>query len=158
MAFDVVIGLGNPVLSDDGVGLAVVRHLRQQLGDLRTVSLAEVHCGGMELMEAMIGYERAFVVDAMTAGATAGTIRELTVDRMDSTRNAYSSHNGSVATALDFGRLAGAQLPKQIFVWGVEALDVATFGERLTPPVSAAVPIVASAILQRLLPGLRGTA
>jgi hydrogenase maturation protease len=155
MVADVVIGLGNPVLTDDGVGLAVVRRLRTIAG-LRAVALVELYCGGLALMEGMVGYDRVFLVDAMTTGATPGTIRELTFEQVAVTHNAYSSHNGSLATAFELGRLCGARLPRQIRVWGVEAQDVHTFGEQLTLPVRAAVPIVASAILQHLLPRAGG--
>lgn len=156
MASTVVIGLGNSVVSDDGVGSAVVRHIRRELGGSLLVSLVELQCGGIELMEAMIGYERAFVIDAMTSGAPPGTVRQLAIDQVGATRNAYSTHHGSLATALELGRIAGVRLPSQVFIWGVEAGDLVNFSEQLTPPVRAAVPIAAAAILEQLLPNTEG--
>ena len=60
-----VIGLGNPIVSDDGVGLRVVQRLKTILADRDDVDVREDYRGGLQLMERMIGYERAIVVDAI---------------------------------------------------------------------------------------------
>ena len=68
-----VIGLGNPLVSDDSVGLRVVKHLQPGLARCDRMSkLAEDYWGGLRLMERMIGYDRAIVVDAICTGAAAG--------------------------------------------------------------------------------------
>jgi hydrogenase maturation protease len=153
MTSSIVIGIGNPVIADDAVGIETVRHLRQQMGEQSAFSITELYTGGMELMEAMIGYDRAFVVDAMVVGNLPGTIHRLGVDQLADARNTSTTHNGSLASALELGRATGIKLPSEVRIWGVEAGDVSTFCEELTPEVRAAVPIVAQEILRELLSG-----
>jgi hydrogenase maturation protease len=121
------------------------------------VKVAEVYNGGLELMEAMAGYDRAFVVDAIVAGGRPGTIYRLGIDDVANTRNTSTSHNGSLSEAMELGRLAGVKLPQFIAVWAVEAGDVTTFREGLTPEVEAAVPVVAGEIMNELFPNQRSS-
>lgn len=142
-----IIGLGNPLLRDDGVGLRVVAGLR----DRRLppgVELAEDTHGGLRLMERMIDYDRAVVVDALTSGAAPGTIRRLAIDGRP-TRHSASSHDVDLPTALAVGRKSGAHLPADddVILIGIEAEDVETFGETMTPAVEAAVPAAVEAVL-----------
>jgi len=150
MVPSIVIGVGNPVITDDAVGIEAVRLLRQQLAGQTGVTLAETYTGGLELMEAMAGYERAFVVDAMVSGHKPGTIHRLRVDQLAGSRNTSTTHNGTLSAALELGRATGVRLPSEVRIWAVEAGDISTFGEELTPEVRAAVPIVAGEILKEL--------
>jgi hydrogenase maturation protease len=151
MARSIVIGVGNPVIADDAVGIEAVRLLRQQLAGMSGFTVAEVYNGGLELMEAMAGFDRAFVVDAMVAGHKPGTIHRLGVDQLADTRNTSTTHNGSLSAALELGRATGVNLPSDVRIWAVEAGDVTTFCEALTPDVRAAVPVVAAEIMHELL-------
>ena len=60
-----IIGLGNPIVSDDSVGLRVADQLKTLLADRPDVDVAEDCWGGLRLMERMIGYDRAIVIDAI---------------------------------------------------------------------------------------------
>ena len=135
-----VIGLGNPLISDDSVGLRVVDRLRSLLAGRHNVDVVEDYWGGLRLMERMIGYDSAIVIDAICTGATPGTIHHLTVD-MVATQKSASAHDVNLPTALEFGRQAGASLPSDdnIRLLGVEAEDVTNFNDRCTPSVAAAI-------------------
>ena len=147
----IVIGVGNPVIADDALGLAAVRCVGRQLGGQSGITVAEVYNGGLELMEAMAGYDCAFVVDAIVSGGRPGTIYRLGIEDVATTRNTSTTHNGSLSAALELGRISGIKLPSLIRFWAVEAEDVTTFGEGLTPEVEASVPVVAREILSALL-------
>ena len=151
MTNTIVIGVGNPVIADDALGLITVRSVEQQLGGRKGISVTEVYNGGLELMEAMAGYDRAFVVDAIVSGERPGTIHRLGIDDVASTRNTSTTHNGSLSAALELGRLSGVKLPSLIRFWAVEAEDVTTFTEGLTPEVAASVPVVVKEIVSELL-------
>ena len=64
-----IIGLGNPLVTDDSVGLRVVEELRPLLADRPDVEVSEDYWGGLRLMERMIGFDRAIVIDAIQTGA-----------------------------------------------------------------------------------------
>lgn len=158
---NVVIGLGNPILTDDSVGMHVARCLRAQLdgqGELPSTAIIEAHTGGLDLMEVMVGYDRAIIVDAMVTGVCPpGSVRIFADGpALLCTRNAHSTHNASLEVALEAGRDLGLQLPEKIIVIGVEAGDVETFGQGLTAPVAASVSHVVGTILREL--GLNGLA
>jgi len=150
MSTAIVIGVGNPVLADDAVGLVVARCVQNQLGSRSEVAVAEVYNGGLELMEAMAGYDRAYVIDAIVRGGRPGTIYRLGFDEVAATRNSSTTHNGSLSAAMELGRLSGVKLPGEVRVWAVEAGDVTTFCERLTTEAEAAVPVVAREIVSEL--------
>ncbi|RMF95488.1 MAG: hydrogenase maturation protease [Planctomycetota bacterium] len=136
-----VLGLGNPILSDDSVGLRVVDRLRSVLADQPHIEVDEDHWGGLRLMEHLAGYDRAVIVDAMQLGHPPGTIIELTPDGLP-TQRSCSSHDVTFATALELGRKLNIHLPPDEFISlvGIEADDILTFGESCTPAVEAAIP------------------
>lgn len=146
-----VLGLGNPILSDDAIGLHVARALRPLFEGHPMVDVGEDTWGGLRLMERLEGYDRAIVIDAMCSGAPPGTIRLLSPDDVP-TQHSTSLHDISLPVALELGRRAGAPVPgsADITLVGIEAIDVLSFGEELSPSVEAAVP-KAVEIVQALL-------
>ena len=142
-----VLGLGNPVLADDGVGWHVVRALRARHGSEPDVHVEACCRGGLALMERMVGYDRVVVIDAMRTGAPPGTLRALAVGDLP-TQHSASAHDVSLATALAVGRAAGASLPPdpRIRLLGIEADDTETFSESCTPAVAAAVERAVEAV------------
>jgi hydrogenase maturation protease len=146
-----VLGLGNPILSDDSIGLRVVQELRVRLGDKPDIEVGEDYWGGLRLMERMIGFDRAIIIDAIRTDAEPGTIHLLSPNDIPTQRSA-SAHDVNLPTALELGRQAGAQLPppNEILIVGVEAADVQTFDEALTPEVETALPQAVEAVLSAL--------
>jgi hydrogenase maturation protease len=142
-----VLGLGNPILRDDGVGLRVAQALRLVLANVPGIEVDENTWGGLRLMERLVGYDRVIVVDAMCTGAPAGTVRLLSPDDMP-TRRSASPHDTSLPVALELGRRVGLSVPESadITLVGIEALDVDNLGEDLTPEVEAAIPVAVRAI------------
>ncbi|MCL8206455.1 MAG: hydrogenase maturation protease [Actinomycetia bacterium] len=157
MARVVLIGLGNPILSDDGVGLAVVREARRHLEGL-PVEVVEASVGGLGLLDLLAGHERAVLVDAVLTGrAEPGEVLELDAGFLEDTSHlgtAGVSHQVDLATAWQLGRRLGLPLPGRLRIFGVEAADVKTFSESLTPAVRArlgeAVEAVVAAVREEL--------
>ena len=148
----IIIGLGNPILSDDSVGIKISRELRTRLIGYDGVDVAEAYAGGIRLMDVMIGYEKAIIVDAMVTGdSLPGTVRSIPLSDLVSTRNIVSTHDTNLSTALEMGKMLGLHLPSEIEIWGVEALDVENFSEDLTEDVAKTVPI----LVQKIVEGLR---
>lgn len=147
----IVVGLGNSLLSDDGVGLQVAARLRPTLPAQSGVTVIELAAGGLRLMEALVGHQRAIIVDAMVSGTRPpGSVALLTLESPEGTRNLFCAHDGDLATALAFGRDLGLKLPDQIEIIGIEAQEVEIFSETLTDRVAAAVPVALSLLRERL--------
>lgn len=147
----IIIGIGNPLLTDDGVGLAVARRLEDALRGREAVTVACLSAGGLRLVEAMAGHDRAILIDAIvTSSGKPGAVYRLTPRDLGRTHNVPSTHDGSLPAAIELARLAGLKIPADIRIWAVEAGDVATFSESLTPAVAQAVPRVVQTVLQHL--------
>ena len=146
-----VLGLGNPLVSDDSIGLRVAEALKPMLAGRPDVEVSEDYWGGLRLMERMIGFDWAIIIDAMQSGAPPGTVHRLTPDSISTQRSA-SAHDVNLPTALEFGRLSGVALPnnENILLVGVEADDVLTFNEKCTPAVEASIPLAVGAVMEIL--------
>ena len=109
----IIIGVGNPVLSDDSVGILAARKLKSRLKGRADVEIREFCAGGIRLMEIMQGYERAIIVDAIvTAGGKPGSVYRLNPSDLLQTRNTCSTHDGSLQEAFTLGRTVGLKLPE----------------------------------------------
>jgi hydrogenase maturation protease len=154
-----VVGLGNPLLADDGVGWRVAQALiARLLADpalaadpaFADVEVDHLAVGGLALMERLVGYRRAVLVDAMVTGEhPPGTVRRFAIADIPAHEATHldSAHDASLATALAAGRSLGADLPTEIAIVAVEAVRVDEFGEQLTPEVEAAIPVALDAVL-----------
>ena len=143
----VIIGVGNPVLTDDGVGIHVAERLRKVLPAESGVTVRTAFAGGMRLMDAMLGFDRAIIVDALGTGENPpGTVVRLGTQDLHRARNAAPAHDLDLPVALDFATRAGVKVPSEIEAWGVEIDDATTVGKDLTPAVRAAMPHVVGEI------------
>lgn len=152
----IVIGLGNPILGDDGVGWRVVEAVQQAYGrraPAPPVEFEYLSVGGLTLMEHLIGYEKAVLVDAINSGEfPQGAVATFPLDELPNRAAGHltSAHDTTLHNALDVGRRMGASLPEQVLVVAVEAQFVYDFSEQLSPPVAAAVPRAAETVLALL--------
>lgn len=146
-ATTLVVGLGNPILGDDGVGWRVAEAVKARLDD-PGVEVLCLSLGGLALMEHLAGYRRALIIDAMTTGTSAGTLHHMSALEMDefSVQHTASVHDLSLANALALGRELGLDLPEEIQVVGIEAAPEFEFGETLSPAVAAAIPAAVGAV------------
>lgn len=143
----VVIGMGNPMRRDDGIGHVALERLgRLPELDERQVELVALDGEATRLIAAWRGRRRAIVIDAGRAGAAPGTVHRLEagVDRLPGWTESPSSHTAGLAEAVALGDALGA-LPDQLIVLGVEAEDL-SMGEGLSPAVEAALPALVERI------------
>lgn len=155
-----VLGLGNPILTDDGVGVKVAEAVRAALPPASPIDVSEASVGGLRLMERIIGYDRVILIDALqnghyTSPATGpGTIRRLTLDQLRTispTQHSASAHDTSLVTALDMGRRMELPLPDEVIIYAIEVENIIDFSEEPTPAVAQSIPKVTAAVLAELL-------
>jgi len=145
-----ILGLGNPILSDDGVGLRVAGELKDRL-DQQEVTVMETSMAGLSLLDLLAGYDRAIIIDAIqTVEGKAGQIYRLDPEAFDVTRHIASPHDVDFANALELGNRLGLALPRQIIIFAIQVADVSTFSEECTPEVRRAIPVCVEIIIQEL--------
>jgi hydrogenase maturation protease len=151
-----VIGLGNPILGDDGVGWKVAEAMGPRLAAdpprAQAVEVDYAALGGLSLMERLVGYDRAVIVDAVVTRRPVGTVARYRLDDFPERggANLTAVHDASLQTALALGRQLGAHLPRDVVVVGIEAERLCDFSEALTPAVAAAVPQAVGAVWDAL--------
>lgn len=142
-----IVGLGNPILGDDGIGWRVAEAVKASL------PTAEVDClalGGLSLMERLIGYQKAIIVDAIqTQDGQIGQVYTLPLEALPdlSAGHTTAAHDTSLQAALSLGQAMGAQLPDEVMIVAIEANRVYDFGEELSPAVEASIPAAMQAVL-----------
>jgi hydrogenase maturation protease len=153
MKSTVVIGLGNPILSDDAVGVKVARLLKEELADVPGVEIKELYAGGMRVMDAIAGFDKAVIVDAMQTGLhRPGFIRLIHASELGVARNLASTHDTNLPTALALGTMLGLSMPHDVKVFGIEAQDVEHFSEALTGEVERSMPEAVRMIKKEVMP------
>lgn len=144
-----VLGLGNPLLGDDSVGLRVAALVRDRLAGRPDVDVAEEEAGGLRLMERLTGYDRAVLVDACVSGAVPGTIRRIGPDELPTQRTAIA-HGIDLPRALALGQSLGLPMPEVVRVVAIEAESVLEFRDSMTPAVADAVEPAVAAVLDEI--------
>ena len=151
-----VLGLGNPLLTDDAAGLAVAAELERLLAErpVAGVEVATSTRGGFELIDLLAGFDHAVIVDAITTDEPSpGRVHRLAPGQVAGSARLVGSHDLSLAAALELARALGVAIPATVTVIGVEAGDVTTFAESLTPAVAAAAVSLARELHESLLAG-----
>lgn len=144
-----VIGLGNPILGDDGVGWKVAEEVRKQLPCDLSVSVDCLSVGGISLMEHLIGYDRAILIDAFALEEPIGSILVLKLSDLPnySAFHTTNTHDTSLQNAIELGRSMGAPLPNEVDIVGIATHRIYDFGEELSPPVAEAVSFAARVVI-----------
>ena len=145
-----ILGLGNSLLSDDGVGLTIAAELKSRLNK-SDITVMETSVAGLSLLDLLVGYDRAIIIDAIqTLNGKPGQIYRLDPEAFDTTRRTISPHDVNFTTALEFGKKVGLPLPQEIVIFAIEVSDVSTFGEEYTPQVKRAIPTCVEMVLREL--------
>ena len=150
-----VIGLGNPILSDDAIGPRVVNDLRIQMSDPR-VDYRSCSAGGLEVLDLLQGYGSAVIIDGIrTRGGEPGTVYYFSLDELPATRHIANLHAVGLPTAIAMARHLGLPVPHPISVAAVEIVEDLVASESLTPALAERYDEIVDEIgawLERLLP------
>jgi hydrogenase maturation protease len=148
-----ILGLGNPILGDDGIGLRVIEELKKKL-DEQEITIEGASLAGLDLLEMLSGYDRVIIIDAIqTRDGTPGQIYRLEPEAFQATCHASTPHDVNFATALKLGQRLGIALPRKIDILAIEVADTSRFTEECTTEVMKAVPACISMIIEELNKG-----
>jgi hydrogenase maturation protease len=135
-----LLGLGNTLLSDDAVGIHVVRHIAAG-GVVPGVDVKEAEVAGFALLDLLEGYESAVVVDAIRLrDARPGEVVMLDGTGLEPSLHLVAGHQIDLPSALALGRELGRPVPSSVKIVGVQVQDDRTCSETCTPVVEAAIP------------------
>jgi hydrogenase maturation protease len=135
-----VLGLGNDVLTDDAIGLHIVRELQRQFAGHSSVHVRETTEMGLALLDFLTGYDAAILVDSIQTGRAApGCIHELDAASLKQLTG-RTPHFVGVGETLALGRQLSMPMPKEVRIFAIEVEDAFTLGTELTPALQRALP------------------
>ena len=135
-----IVGLGNPILCDDGVGIqaASIIAARNCFPD---VTVTETTRAGLDFIDLITGFDRVILIDAIvTDRGKPGDIYRLKLEDLQPTLHSAAPHDIDLSSAVMLGKKLGGAMPEEIVIYGIEVQDIYTFSETCTPEVSAAIP------------------
>jgi hydrogenase maturation protease len=135
-----ILGLGNTLISDDGVGIIVKRYLERKFQDVENVDFCESSWGGFRIIDLFQDYDYAIVVDAIkTETKPEGHIHRLKPADLLHTLRLTSYHDINFITALKLGESMSFKMPQDIDIFAIEIENNYTIAETLSSKIIQAV-------------------
>jgi hydrogenase maturation protease len=152
---NLVLGLGNDILTDDAVGLRVTRELEQRLRGVPGVEVLETSEMGLALLDFFTGRHKVVLVDSVHSGkALPGTIHEVAFDNPRWNPSCPSGprtpHFLGVNETLALGHQLGLEMPRVVRAFAVEVSDPFTLSAEMTPALESALPRIVEQVALRV--------
>ena len=146
----VVIGLGNRLLSDEGIGLVILEVLARQAAEFPNVDFLELGTGGMALLHVLAGRKTALILDCAHMGAAPGVMRRFTPDtvRDSGTSPHFSLHEGDLLNLIALSQRVD-ECPERIIIFGIQP-ETLNPGETVSPILQARLPEYLALITKEL--------
>jgi len=152
----IVLGVGNQILGDDGVGIHIINELKKQILS-PNITIDEAITGGMNLLELILGYDKAIIVDAVKTNiGENGEVKRIPLNNF-STMHSCNPHDVTLNEAIEMAKKMGEnRIPKEIIVIGVTMKEMpCEFGEKLSEKIAAAVPKAVNMTLKEIKEDLK---
>lgn len=141
--------MGNPILSDDGVGLVIAARLREMLPGVDVASNAMI---GVSLIDQIIGYDKIFVIDAMTMrDHQLGDLKKIYQEENCGTLHLFSSHGVNFFELMELGKLLGYDMPEVGGVYGIGINAEVAFGETLSIELNEKISTITNRIFEDIV-------
>ena len=144
-----IVGVGNILLKDEGIGVKVVKELEDKFSFPSDVVLIDGGTAGHHLINMISDFDVLIVVDAVQGGESPGTIYKFTFDQIPFEVNTHLSvHQVGVLEALNQVKLLGKE--QKITFIGIEPQDISPWGMELTLVVAEKIPKLITLVLEEL--------
>ena len=142
----VVIGLGNVLLSDEGIGVHIIRRLSQQQDRFSLVDFIEAGTGGMNLLHLIANRKKAVIIDCAKMGKRPGTMRRFNADEVQSVKklSQYSLHEADILKVINLSKQLD-ECPDEVVFFGIEPETIKP-GQTLSRTLSHKIDDYAAAI------------
>jgi hydrogenase maturation protease len=143
-----ILGIGNLLLKDEGVGVHVVKKLKE-MPLPENVEVLDGGTAGLDLVDFIEGRKKLIVIDAVNAGDKPGTIYRLTEENLDIKPKAITSfHEIDFLDALHMSEVMKSK-PEEIVVIGIEPKDMSN-GLELSPEIEERIPRIIEIVMKEL--------
>ena len=144
-----VMGVGNILLTDEGIGVRTVEALEALYEFPEGVDIVDGGTAGMELMETMANRDQVILIDAVNTGAAPGTLITLEDDEVPALfRSRISPHQLGISDLLGVMQLTG-ETPKHFTLFGAVPFSMDT-GTELSADMAPLLPELVTRVVARL--------
>ncbi|MDB4582308.1 hydrogenase maturation protease [Draconibacterium sp.] len=127
-----VLGIGNDILTDDGIGPKLCDFLKEVFHD-KPIEFEKLNVGGLEVLEFIQGYETVIFIDAIkTVNGQIGEVYLYTPDDFKETLHLSNLHDTNFITALGLGKSLDFNIPKNMHIIAIEIKEDMIFSEYFT--------------------------
>jgi hydrogenase maturation protease len=146
----VVIGLGNILLSDEGIGVHIIRQLSSRQDNFPNVDFIEAGAAGMNLLHLIANRKKAVIIDCAKMGEKPGTLRRFTADEVVSVKKLthFSLHEIDILQVLNLSKQLG-EYPDEVVFFGIEPESLNP-GQNLSKSLSAKIDLYTADICEEL--------
>lgn len=155
LAETIILGLGNPILSDDSIGLRVVDKIEEILSPINNVDFSKVASSGIEILDIISGYKRLILIDVIKTGMVEiGTLKKYDVLDFENSIHLSSPHQLNFPSVIEFAKKIGIPIPDVIDIFTIEVEDIYTISEECSPNIKNKIPEIAGEVIKQS--GLEG--
>lgn len=148
----IIVGIGNPILGDDGVGIHVLKEVQRKISDTKNVFFEEAMTGGMNLLDIITGFEKAILIDAVhLKNERNGSVKRMKLNQFR-TIHSCNPHDVSFIEAIQLAkRLGESRIPSIVVIAIVLSKIPMDFTDKLSDPIKEAIPKATKLVLQEVL-------
>ena len=146
----VVIGLGNLLLSDEGIGIHLIRKLSEHQDKFPSVEFIDAGTGGMNVLHLIANRKKAIIIDCVKMGKKPGAIKRFepadvqTVKKMTH----FSLHEADILRIINLSKQLG-EYPDQIVIFGIEPESL-ELGQNLSKTLTGKIDLYMNAVCKSL--------
>lgn len=141
-----ILGLGNPIVTDDGVGIEIAKKIGEEKPDLEVVETSEA---GLALLDYIAGCDKLVIIDSIkTEKGRPGDLYKIELGDLNATTDLSCSHGVDLASVFEVGEGLSCKMPQSVSIYAVEVKDNSTFGEGCTTEVRDRIPFIARQIVR----------
>lgn len=149
------MGIGNPILSDDSVGLRVVDKIEEILSPNYHIDFYKLALSGIALLDIISGYNHLILIDVIKTGKDeVGTLNKYEVSDFKDSIHLSSPHQLNFPTVIKLARKTGIPIPDKIDIFTIEVDNIYTISEECSPTIKKKIPEIAGEIIKQS--GLEG--
>lgn len=147
-----VLGIGNPILGDDGIGFHIAQELAKEIKD-ENIEVKDTSVNGLNLLELITGYDKLIVIDAiMTEDEKVGEIYKLKPENIGEPACSITLlHHLNLNTMIEIGKkLFPKEMPEEVIVFAIGTQQVTKVTEEMTGKVKEAIPKIVGLVLEEI--------
>ena len=153
----IILGLGNPILGDDGIGCILAESVGRRLENLPNITVLSTSLSPIRLLDEIADHDRLVIIDSISTGQVEpGTLLEVDFSEQEEPFP-VSGHQFSVSQLADTGKALGLSIPQHIAVYGIEIQPPTQYGDQLSPMLERRIPELSDEILELEFPDQYGS-